>query len=29
MVFAEKMIDEFWSEKEGKFYDSGKVAPTL
>ena len=20
----EKMIDEFWSEKEGKFYDSGK-----
>ena len=24
MVFAEKMIDEFWSKKEGKFYDSGK-----
>ena len=22
--FAEKMIDEFWSEKEGKLYDSGK-----
>ena len=22
--FTDKMIDEFWSEKEGKFYDSGK-----